>query len=140
VTNSLTYSATNGLGYDDFVNARALLKSMYRPGARWILNSNMEAAVMKIKSATGKPIFSQDPQNGFAPKILNLPYDVDDYMPDSTIILGRFDYYYMNFSQPPVIEADKSAGFSSASVLYRGLLIADGKPALSEAFTKLTSA
>jgi HK97 family phage major capsid protein len=97
----------------------------------------MEGMLMKIKSSTGKPIFSQDPQNGFIQKILNIPYVVDDYMPDATILLSRWDYYYMNFSQAPVIEADKSAGFSIASIIYRGLLIADGKPASGEAFVKL---
>jgi len=136
--NSLTYNLVSGLGYDDFVNIRALLRSIYRPGSMWVMNSNMEAAMMKVKTSTGKPIFSQDPQNGFIQKILNMPYVVDDYIPDATVLLARLDYYFMNFSQAPVIEADKSAGFSSASILYRGLLIADGKPALSEAFCRLT--
>jgi HK97 family phage major capsid protein len=136
-TNSLTYAAS-GLVYDDFVGIRALLKTMYRVGAMWVFNSNMEAAMMKIKTSTGKPIFTQDPANGFISKILNIPYVVDDYMPDNTILLGRLDYYFMNFSQSPVIEASRDAGFSSSSVLYRGLLVADGKPALSEAFVRLT--
>lgn len=140
-TNSATYPNTaDGLGYDNLVGARALLKSPYRPMAKFVLNSNMEAAVMKIKTTTGKPIFSQDPQNGFSPKILGAQYLVDDYMPDNTILYGCLPYYYMNFSQAPIIEASKDAGFASASVLYRGLLIADGKPALSEAFVKLTRA
>jgi len=140
-SNSLTYPNTlSGLDYDSFVDARALLGTVYRPGAVWVMNSAMEAKVMKIKSTTGKPIFSQDPQNGFIQKILNIPYIVDDYMSDNTVLLARLDYYYMNFSQSPVIEADRSAGFASSSVLYRGLLIADGKPALSEAFVSLTQA
>lgn len=136
-SNSITYPSSTGLDYDSFVNARALLGTMYRPKAVWVMNSKMEAAVMKIKSSTGKPIFSQDPQNGFIQKILNIPYVVDDYMADNTILLARLDYYYMNFSQAPVIATDPSAGFTSSSVIYRGLLIADGKPALSEAFVKL---
>jgi len=138
-TNSITYSAT-GLVYDDFVNLRAKLGTVYRPGSQIVMNSGMEAQLFKIKTTTGKPIFSQDPQNGFIQKILNTPYLVDDYIPDETVLLARLDYYYMNFSQAPVIEADKSAGFGSASILYRGLLIADGKPALSEAFVKMTQA
>ena len=138
-TNSLTY-ASSGILYDDFVATRALLRVMYRIGASWVMNTNMEAAMMKVKDTMGRPIFSQDPQNGFIPKILNLPYVVDDYMPNNTILLGRLDYYFMNFSQPPLIEASRDAGFTSASVMYRGMLIADGKPALSEAFVLLTQA
>jgi hypothetical protein len=69
---------------------------------------------------------------------LNLPYSIDDYMPDNTILLGRFDYYFFNFPQAPIIEADKSAGFTTASVIYRGMLIGDGKPALGETFILLS--
>jgi len=97
-TNSLTYAST-GLLFDDFVNARATLKTMYRNGATWVFNSLMEAAMMKVRTSTGLPIFSQDPQNGFIQKILNHPYLVDDYMPNNTILFGDLDYYYMNFSQ-----------------------------------------
>lgn len=133
-TNSKSYTA---LGYDTLVDGRALLGTMYRPNAIFIMNSKMEAEMMKIKTSTGKPIFSQDPQNGFAQKILNQPYIVDDYMPDDTILFGDPAYYKMNFSQSPVIETSRDAGFMSSSVVYRGLLIADGKPALNEAFVKI---
>jgi HK97 family phage major capsid protein len=137
-TNSATFATS--IGYDDLVGLRALLNSVYRPFAKIWLNRNTEAAIQKVKSSTGFPIFSQDPQNGFAPKILNIDYLVDEYMPDNTVIYGCPSYYYMNFSQAPVIEASKEAGFASATILYRGMLIADGKPALSEAFCKLTKA
>jgi HK97 family phage major capsid protein len=139
-TNSLTYSLANGLGYDDFVDCQALLRSMYRLGAQWVMNIQTEAQLMKIKSSTGIPLFTQDPQNGFQKKVLNYPYLVDDYIPNNTILFCRPDYYYMNFSQSPEIEADRSAAFTSASIMYRGLLIADGKPALSEAFVLMTGA
>jgi HK97 family phage major capsid protein len=138
LTNSATFATT--VGYDDLVGARALLKTPYRPFGKWILNSNMEAALFKIKDSQNRPIFTQAPQNGFEPRILNHPYIVDDYMPDEQILFGAFNYYYMNFSQNPVIEASKEAGFTSASTIYRGILIADGKPALNETFIKLTKA
>jgi HK97 family phage major capsid protein len=136
--NSATY--TTSVGYDDLVGARALLKTPYRPFGKWILNSNMEAALFKIKDSQNRPIFTQAPQNGFEPRILNHPYIVDDYMPDDEILFAALNYYYMNFSQNPIIEASKEAGFTSASTIYRGILIADGKPALSETFVKLSKA
>lgn len=136
--NSATY--TTAVGYDDLVGARALLKTPYRPYGKWILNSNMEAALFKIKDSQNRPIFTQAPQNGFEPRILNHPYIVDDYMPDDEILFAALNYYYMNFSQNPIIEASKEAGFTSASTIYRGILIADGKPALSETFVKLSKA
>lgn len=136
-TNSLTYTT---LDYDSLVDGRAKLGTLYRSNAIFVMNSNMEAAMMKIKTSTGKPIFSQDPQNGFTQKILNRPYIVDDYMPDDTILFCDPSYYKMNFSQSPVIETSRDAGFMSSSVVYRGLLIADGKPALTEAFVKISKA
>jgi HK97 family phage major capsid protein len=139
-TNSTTWAAGADLCYDDLVGQRALLNSVYRPFAKWVINRKMEAMIMKIKSTTGFPIFSQDPQNGFAPKILNVDYVLDEYMPDNTILFGCPNYYYMNFSQAPIIAASTEAGFATSTILYRGMLIADGKPALSEAFTKLTQA
>lgn len=139
-SNSLAYTLANGLGYDDLVDIKSKLRTPYRPFAKWILNSTTEAALEKIKDTQGRPIFSQAPQNGFEPRILNFPYIVDDYMPDNTLLFGALNYYYMNFSQNAMIEASKEAGFTSASIIYRGVLIADGKPALSEAFVKLAGA
>lgn len=135
-TNSKEFSTS--VGYDDLVDARALLNSAYRTNARWIMNGKMEAEIFKIKTTTNKPIFSQTPQNGFEPRILNIPYLVDDYMPDDTILLANLAYYYMNFSQQPIIENSRDAGFTSASTIYRGVLVADGKPALSEAYVKIS--
>jgi HK97 family phage major capsid protein len=139
-SNSTTWAKGAALGYDDVVGLRALLNSVYRPFAKFIINRNMEAAIMKVKSSTGFPLFSQSPQEGFSQKILGQPYLLDEYIPDNTILYCCPSYYYMNFSQAPIIEADRSAGFTTSSIIYRGLLIADGKPALSEAFCKLTQA
>ena len=137
-SNSKTYSTS--LGYDDLVDTRKLLKSGYRANASFVMNSNMEAELFKIKTTTNKPIFTQDPANGYAPKILGIPYLVDDYMPDDTILLANLAYYFMNFSQRPVIDYNDAAGYTSVSRVYRGFLIADGKPALDEAFVKLSLA
>jgi len=133
-SNSIQYTT---LDYDSLVDGRAKLGTLYRANAQFVMSSNTEASMMKIKTSTGKPIFSQDPQNGFIQKILNKPYIVDDYIPDDVILFGDISYYKMNFSQSPTIEASREAGFMSSTVVYRGLLIADGKPALAEAFVKI---
>lgn len=138
--NSATYSKTSGIGYDDLVAGRALLGSMYRANGVWVFNSAAEAAVMLIKDNYGRPIFTVDPASGFAGKILGNPYLVDDYVPLDTFLFGCFDYYYMNFSKAPTIDVSREAAFTSGMLTYRGLAVADGKPALSEAFVKLTRA
>jgi HK97 family phage major capsid protein len=72
--------------------------------------------------------------------LLGYPVILDDYVPDDTILLGDFSYYYMNFSQAPTIETSREAGFKSGKTVFRGLAVADGKPALAEAFVKIVKA
>lgn len=139
-TNSTTFPKTAGLDYDSLVNARALLGTIYRANGLWVINSKTEAMMMKVKDTQGRPIFSQAPQDGFSGRILGNLYVVDDYVADDTIIFGCFDYYYMNFSKSPEIAADRSVSFKSGKITYRGLAVVDGKPALSEAFVKVTRA
>jgi HK97 family phage major capsid protein len=138
VTNSNTYSKTNGIGYNDFVGARALLGTMYRNNGVWVFNGQAEAAVMLIKDGYGRPLFNADPAGSFPGKILGNPYIVNDYCPVDTFLFGCFDYYYMNFTKAPQIDVSREAAFTSGMLTYRGLAVADGKPALSEAFIKLT--
>lgn len=72
--------------------------------------------------------------------ILGYPVVMDDYMPDGEVLLGDLDYYFMNFALAPTIETSKEAGFRSGKLVYRGLAVADGKPALPEAFVRVEEA
>ncbi|MFT8889472.1 MAG: phage major capsid protein [Ethanoligenens sp.] len=136
-TNSATYTAS--LGYDDMVGAKALL-GLYRSNAVWVCNATMEAQIYKIKTTVNQPLFTQNPITGLIANPLGFPLVVDYYMPDDTILLMNPDYYYMNINQNPTITADDSAGFLSTSRIYRGTMFLDGKPALNDAFVKLTKA
>lgn len=137
-TNSLTWPAGNSVDYDTLVDGLALLPTMYHQNAVFVMNRSMLfSGVRKIKTQDGQPIFTYNPQDPARNSILGYPVIVDDYMPDDTILLGDFSYYYWNFSQAPQIEASREAAFKSGKVVYRGLAVADGKPALSEAFVKL---
>lgn len=138
-TNSATWAAGSTVGYTDLVNARALLK-LYRTGAVWIMNSNMEAQIFNIKTTTAQPLFTQNPITGLIANPLGMEIVVDYYMPDNTIIAGNLDYYYMNITQNPTILTDDSSGFLSTSRMYRGTMFCDAKPALSEAFVQLSMA
>jgi len=137
-TNSLTWPAGNSVDYDTLVDGLALLPTMYHQNAVFVMNRSMLfSGVRKIKTQDGQPIFTYNPQDPARNSILGYPVIVDDYMPDDTILLGDFSYYYWNFSQAPQIEVSREAAFKSGKVVYRGLAVADGKPALSEAFVKL---
>lgn len=138
-TNSGTYPKA-GLDYDSLVNAITMLPTMYRQNGAFIANSAMFANILKVKDSQGRPLFTYNPQDNVAYTILGRPLIIDDYMPADTIIFGDPSYYYMNFSKSPEIAADRSVSFKSGKITYRGLAVADGKPALSEAFIKLTKA
>jgi len=140
-TNSTTWTNGGNIGYDNIVDGLALLPTMYHNNAVFVMNRKMLfSGIRKIKATDGQPIFTYNPQDRAAMTLLGYPVILDDYMPDDTILLGDFSYYYMNFSQAPQIESSREAGFKSGKITYRGLAVADGKPALAEAFVKISEA
>ena len=141
VNNSHEWAAGSAITYDDLVDGLALLPTMYHPNAVFVMNRKMLfGGIRKIKTDDKQPIFTYNPQDAARNSILGYPVIVDDYMPDNTILLGDFSYYYWNFAQAPTIETSRDAGFRSGKVVYRGLAVADGKPALAEAFVKISQA
>lgn len=139
--NSTTWAAGAAVSYDNLVDALALLPTMYHNNAVFVMNRQMLfGGIRKIKTTDGQPIFTYNPQDETRNAILGYPVIVDDYMPDNTILLGDFSYYYWNFSQAPQIETSREAAFRSGKITYRGLAVADGKPALAEAFVKIEEA
>jgi HK97 family phage major capsid protein len=136
-----TSDYTTSLGYDDLVDALALLPTMYHQSAVFVMNrKSLFGGLRKIKASDGQPIFTYNPQDRAAMAILGYPVVLNDYVPDDTILLGDFSYYRLNFSQAPTIEASREAGFASGKTVFRGLAVADGKPALAEAFVKIVKA
>ena len=136
-----TSEYTTAVGYDDIVDALALLPTSYHNNATFVMNrKSLFGGIRKAKSTDGLPIFAYNPQDRGAMTLLGYPVILDDYVPDDTILLGDFSYYYMNFSQAPTIETSREAGFKSGKTVFRGLAVADGKPALAEAFVKIVKA
>ena len=140
-TNSDTFAKGGTIDYDKLMDALALLPTMYHPGATFVMNRKMLfGGIRKIKTDTKEPIFAYNAQDRAAMTILGYPVIIDDYMPDNTIVLGDFGYYYMNFAKVPGIDVSREAAFKSGKVTYRGLAVADGKPALAEAFVRINEA
>lgn len=136
--NSTTWASNGTVGYDNLVDALALLPTLYHNNAIFVMNRKMLfGGIRKIKTDDKQPIFTYNPQDAARNSILGYPVVVDDYMPDDTILLGDLSYYYMNFAKSPEISVSREAGFKSGKITYRGLAVADGKPALAEAFVKI---
>jgi HK97 family phage major capsid protein len=96
------------------------------------------SGIRKIKDTQSRPLFTYNPQDATSMTVLGYPVVMNDYVPDDVIIICNPSYYYMNFSKPVELSSDRSVGFKSGKVTYRGLAVVDGKPALPEAFVKLS--
>ncbi len=140
-SNSTTWAANASIGYDNVVDGLALLPTMYHNSAVFVLNrKTLFGGIRKIKATDGQPIFAYNAQDKAAMTILGYPVVLDDYIADDTILLGDLSYYKLNFAQAPTIETSREAAFASGKITYRGLAVADGKPALAEAFVKISKA
>ena len=138
--NSTDFTGVNDL-YDTLMDALGLLPTMYHQSSVFVMNrKTLFGGIRKVKASDGQPIFAYNPQDRAAMTILGYGIVLNDYVPDDTILLGDFSYYRLNFSQAPTIEASREAGFTSGKTVYRGLAVADGKPALAEAFVKIVKA
>lgn len=137
-TNAITWALAAQIDYDQIVDALALLPTMYHNTAVFVMNrKTLFGGIRKIKDTQKQPIFAYNPQDPAAMTLLGYPIVMDDQMPDDTVVLGDFNYYFLNFSQAPAIEKSMEAGFKAGKTVYRGLAVADGKPALDEAFVKI---
>lgn len=148
ILTGITWNAANSTDftgvvdlYDTLMDALGLLPTMYHQSSVFVLNrKTLFGGIRKVKATDGQPIFAYNPQDRAAMSILGYGIVLNDYLPDDTILLGDFSYYRLNFSQAPTIEASREAGFTSGKTVYRGLAVADGKPALAEAFVKIVKA
>jgi HK97 family phage major capsid protein len=138
-SNMVNWAANGSVGYDNLLDGVALLPTLYHQNAVLVMSrKTLFGGIRKIKTTTGEPLFVYNPQDAFAGTIFGYPVIVNDYIADDLILFGDLSYYYFNFAQAPQIEASREAGFLSGKVTYRGLLVADGKPALAEAFVKIS--
>lgn len=140
-TNSFTWANNASLSYDNLVDCLALLPTMYHPQAAFVMSrKTLFSGIRKIKTTYGEPIFTYNAQDPANLSILGYPVIVDDYIADDTILLGDLSYYKLNFSLAPTIETSREAAFTYGKITYRGMAVVDGKPALSEAFVKISKA
>ena len=140
-SNSTTWALASSVSYDNIVDGLALLPTMYHPQAVFVMSrKTLFGGIRKVKTTYGEPLFTYAPSDKAAMTILGYPVIVDDYIADDTILIGDLSYYKLNFSLAPTIETSREAAFSYGKVVYRGLAVVDGKPALSEAFVKISKA
>lgn len=134
ITKNMAFKEVTTLDYDTFCDLDAELNSEYSKNAVYVMNKKTRNLVKKIKNEIGDPIFVKDAGAGMGSTLDGYPLVIYDKMADNKIILGDFSQYIFNFASNPEIEKSKDAGFYQNSEVYRIAALADGKPALQEAF------
>lgn len=138
-TNMINWAANGSVSYDNLVDGIALLPTLYHNNAVFVMSrKTFWSGIKKIKSASGEPLMTFNPQDAVKFAILGYPVLIDDYIADDVILLGDLNYYKWNNAAPVVIESSREAAFLSGKTTYRGMAVADGKVGLAEAFVKIS--
>ncbi len=93
--------------------------------------------VLGMVDADGEPIVVADVTAPAKFSLLGVPVVLADQLADDVILLGDFDYYQLNFNEGVSIERNDAAGFTSATVYFRGFAVVDGKAIDKNAFIKI---
>lgn len=96
--------------------------------------------VIGIEDKNGQPVVHPDAESPAKYNILGYPVILDDNILTDNILFGDFKAYKMNIAKAPTISSDDSVGFRTGNRVYRGLALADGKLAMTEAFVRYTRA
>jgi HK97 family phage major capsid protein len=109
---TVSTGTANVIGFDDFVNCLAGLRSQFRNGANWLIHRNLEGRVRKLKdsannyvwSPVGQGVYnSQNLTVGLPGTILGFPYYTSENMTDpgitGNITTGTMVAILSNFQQ-----------------------------------------
>lgn len=145
---AITYTTnTNQLvvttyAYGDICDLIALLPAAYDAEAKFLVNKKtLYGKIAQIEDSMGRPIFVPDTITGVGGRLMGFPVLVDDYVTsaDDALYLGRWTDVVGNLSEDIHVDMDESAGFTSNSIMYRGIAVFDSKPAKLDAIVRLVS-
>lgn len=137
VTAETSTSGTfNEISFKDIAKGLSLLRQKYARGA--ILLMNADTAYNTISAAddsAGAPIFNL---GEVAKSVLGHEIVISEHVAADTVYIVDPRELYVRFSMPVQIEADRSSGFTSASVNMRALCVVDAawNPAACVRITK----
>ena len=128
--------------YKNVCDLIALLPAAYDAEAKFAVNKKtLYGKIAQITNSSGDPIFVPDTVSGIGGRLMGYPVVVDDYVASSNngLYLGRWTDVVGNLSENINVEADESAGFTSNSIVYRGVAAFDSKPAKTDGIVRLVS-
>ena len=133
---------TAGYTYGDVCNLIALLPAAYDAEAKFLVNKQtLYKEIAQILDSVGNPIFVPDTVNGVGGRLMGFPVVVDDSVSttDKALYLGKWTDVVGNLSEDINVESNESAGFTSNSIVYRGIAVFDSKPAKGDAIVRLVA-
>ena len=121
----------------DLTAGIALLPGRYDKGAKFYMSKNtFWNNVAPIRDDSKAPIVKE--LNGVF-YVHGYEVKMDDNYADGVIFFGNAKYIYGNLGENINVKADVSAGFKTASIVYRGMAIFDCQPAVADAFVKIAA-
>ena len=141
-TNTNQIVNTVGYTYGDVCDLIALLPAAYDAEAKFLVNKKtLYGEIAQIVDSVGRPIFVPDTITGVGGRLMGYPVVVDDYVTtaNDALYLGKWTDVVGNLSEDVHVDADESAGFTSNSIMYRGIAVFDSKPAKGDAIVRLVS-
>ena len=140
--NQILNTATTGYTYKNVCDLIALLPAAYDAEAKFLVNKKtLYGNIAAIKDTAERPIFVPDTVNGIGGRLMGYPVVVDDYVTsaNNALYLGKWTDVVGNLSEDIHVDADESAGFTSNSIMYRGVAVFDSKPAKGDGIVRLVS-
>ena len=128
--------------YGKICDLIALLPAAYDAEAKFLVNKKtLYGKVAQIVDSTGNPIFVPDTVTGVGGRLMGYPVVVDDYVGNSKdeLYLGKWSDVVGNLPEDIHVDRDESAGFTSNSIMYRGIAVFDSRPAKGDAIVRLVS-
>ena len=129
-------------GYGDICDLIALLPAAYDAEAKFLVNKKtLYGSIAQIVDSVGNPIFVPDTITGVGGRLMGYPVIVDDYVAtaNGSLYLGKWSDVVGNLPEDIHVDTDESAGFTSNSIMYRGIAVFDSKPAKGDAIVRLVT-
>ena len=137
-TNSVTVGVSASLTYTNITTLIGLLKSGYDYNAKFLLSKKtLYEDFMPLKDDSKYPVVTREGTNYL---IMGYPVMLSDSVKEHDTYLGDFKQMVGNLSQNITVDSSAESGFTANAIDFRGSAMFDCKPALGEAFVKLTKA
>lgn len=140
-TNQVTVPSGEKLGYDNLLDAIAMLKSDYCTGASFAMShKTLYTSIYGMVDEVNRPIYVQDVAERGKGTVLGFPVVLDDFLDDGDVVFGDFSLLGFNLPNGIAVERSTESGFRSGTIDFRCLAIADTEVIVPGAFTRVVKA